>query len=258
MNEEEKSYPLERFIPILMLASIGLAFAVGVLWQKVNFLENGSTAKVAGAQVDSNNAAQPTSNEPQTGKMDKAQADKIPAFSSDEHIRGNKDAELKLISYTDLECPYCKNFHQTLVDVMKEYDGKITWVYRHFPLDPIHPKADKEAEAVECANELAGGNGFWKLADKIFEVTPSNNGLNLDDLPKLAGQVGISGDKLKSCVDSGKYADKVEKQYQGGVTAGVQGTPGSFLVNKKGEAWFIPGAYTMQMLKPIIEEALAS
>jgi protein-disulfide isomerase len=137
-----------------------------------------------------------------------------------------------------------------------EYKGEVAWVYRHYPLDSLHPQAREEALATECAAEQKGTDGFWALTDKIYEVTPSNNGLNLADLPKLAGQVGLDGTKLQTCIDSGKYKDIVEAQYQGGVTAGVTGTPGNFVINDKGEAWLIPGAVPFTTLKQTLDEAL--
>jgi protein-disulfide isomerase len=128
------------------------------------------------------------------------------------------------------------------------------WVYRHFPLDQIHSKADKEAEAVECANELAGNEGFWSLVDKIYEVTPSNNGLNLDDLPKLAAGVGVNENRFKECLDSGKYAKHVEDNYQSGLKAGVRGTPGNILLDTQtGNSILFPGVVPVESLKQGVE-----
>ena len=143
--------------------------------------------------------------------------------------------------------------------MVDEYDGQVAWVYRHFPLDTLHPKADKEAEAVECANELGGEDSFWALTDKIYEVTPANNGLNLDDLPKLAGQVGLNETSFKSCLDSGKFADYVEADYQSGVKAGINGTPGNILLDTKtGKTVSIPGAVPFDSLKSSIDSLLKS
>src|SRR3546814_2871400 len=66
---------------------------------------------------------------------------------------GSPDASVKVIEFSDFECPFCKGFHRTMGQVMEEYgqDGKVAWVYRHFPIDSIHSKARKEAQASECA-----------------------------------------------------------------------------------------------------------
>ncbi|HEY4512123.1 MAG TPA: thioredoxin domain-containing protein [Candidatus Paceibacterota bacterium] len=97
-----------------------------------------------------------------------------------DHIKGNSSAPVKIVEYSDLECPFCKRFHATMLEVMSTYgkDGKVAWVFRHFPLAQLHSKAPKEAEAAECAAELGGNDGFWKFVDKINELTPSNNKLD--------------------------------------------------------------------------------
>lgn len=94
-----------------------------------------------------------------------------------DHIRGSRDAPVTLLEYSDLECPFCKQFHTTLQRATQEYDGKVRWVYRHFPLDALHSKARKEAEAAECA---AAQGKFWEFLDRLFAVAPSNNGLEID------------------------------------------------------------------------------
>lgn len=95
-----------------------------------------------------------------------------------DHLRGDPKASVKVVEFSDLECPFCKRFHLTMQQLMEGYSGKVAWVYRHFPLDSLHPKARKEAEASECAAELGGNDGFWAYIDKLFEITPSNNGLD--------------------------------------------------------------------------------
>ena len=257
MAKEAKSdkSTLERLVPVLLLASIVLAFAVGVLWQKVTVLEN--STDVAGIQVGDPNGAPPDAPPaPPNGKLTAEQVERIPGLAEDDHQRGS--GTVYVIEYSDLECPFCKKFHETLIQVQDEYEGKVVWVYRHFPLDMLHSKARVEAAATECAYEQGGNTAFWAFTDKIYEVTPANNGLELDDLPKLAEEVGLDGDKLQECIDSGKYDDKVEEQYQGGVAAGITGTPGNFIINENGDAWAMPGALPYESIVEIIEEALGN
>ena len=236
---------LEKFVPVLLIITVGLAFAVGVLWQKVSLLESGKVAKNADKDKGTLN-----------GKLSADQVKKIESVSDKDHIRGSLDAEVYLIEYSDLECPFCKQFHKTAQQAVDEYKGQVAWVYRHFPLDTLHSKARNEAAASECAFNLGGEGAFWKFIDKVFSVTPSNNGLDLKELPKIATQIGLSQTAFNSCLSTGGTKDKVEKQYQSGVTAGVSGTPGNFIVNKKGEAWIIPGAVPFETLKLTIDEAL--
>jgi protein-disulfide isomerase len=181
----------------------------------------------------------------------------VEPLKAEDHVRGERNARILLFEYSDLECPFCKRFHPTAKQIVDTYKGEVAWVYRHFPLDQIHSKADKEAEAIECANELGGEDGFWKLTDKIFEVTPSNNGLNQEDLPKLASQVGLNEGKFKTCLDSGKYAAHVEADYQGGIKAGINGTPGNILLDTKtNKTKLIPGALPFDQFKIAIDELL--
>lgn len=249
----------KKFSPPVVPALIGVlvvgAFFIGSLWTKVQYLEkNGVVKSAEGGSPSNNQPAQPSNPYAPV----KAETLNIPAVNDKDHMRGAKDAKLTWIEYSDLECPFCKRVHPDLQKALSEYEGKIRWVYRHFPLDQIHSKADKEAEAAECAGELGGNDAFWAYVDKLFEITPSNNGLNPDELPKIAAQVGLDQAKFKSCLDDGKYAGHVEDDYQGGTKAGVTGTPGNFLLDDKGNAWIIPGAVPYSTIKQLIDNALGS
>ncbi len=106
--------------------------------------------------------------------------------------RGPKDARFVLVEYSDFECPFCKRFHPTVLQLMDDYKDNFAWVYRHLPLDAIHPMARLEAEASECAAEIGGNEGFWKFADALFERTKSNGrSFDKDSLESLAAELGI-------------------------------------------------------------------
>lgn len=183
----------------------------------------------------------------------------VEPLKDEDHVRGDRNARVLLFEYSDLECPFCKRFHPTAKQIVDAYKGQVAWVYRHFPLDQLHSKADKEAEAAECAAEIGGNDGFWKLTDKIFEVTPANNGLNLDDLPALASEVGLNQNRFKQCLDSGRFAARVEEDYQSGIKAGVSGTPGNILLDTKtGKTKLIPGALPLDSFKTEIDSMLQS
>jgi protein-disulfide isomerase len=179
--------------------------------------------------------------------------------SNDDHILGNPNADVIIVEYSDTECPYCKVFHSTLRRVMDEYGkgGRVAWVYRHFPIDSLHPKARKEAEATECANELGGVSKFWEYTNMIYATTNSNNSLDPAELPKIAKSVGLDVTKFNACLSSGKYAAKVEEQYQDAVKAGGRGTPNTILVSKDGTNTTIQGAQPYESLKPVLDALLA-
>ena len=162
----------------------------------------------------------------------------IRAVSEDDHILGNPNAPVVIVEYSDTECPFCKTFHNTMHRLIDEYgkDGKLAWVYRHFPIDSLHSKARKEAEATECAAELGG--------------------LDLSELPKIADEVGIKVSDFESCLSSGKYANKIQEDFQDAVLAGAGGTPYSILVTRSGERIAIEGGQPYDVMKTIIDAAL--
>jgi len=176
--------------------------------------------------------------------------------TEEDHVRGNRDAPVTLIEFSDFECPYCKIFHDTMREVMRDYDGKVRWVYRDFPIDSLHPKARREAEAAECAAALGGTSAFWSYADRIFEITPSNNGLNLDLLPEIAAQIGLDRSQFTLCLESGKYRENVARDLAQGAGAGARGTPYSLVVSQTGRVLVIPGAISYEELRPILDQAL--
>lgn len=180
----------------------------------------------------------------------------VKPVSKDDHVRGSKDAALSIIEYSDFECPFCKRFHPTVQQALKEYDGKVNWVYRHFPLS-FHANAAKESEASECAQELGGNAKFWEYTDKIFERTTSNGtGVALDALVPMAKELGLNEKKFKECLDSGKYAAHVQKDFSEGQTAGIDGTPGNILLTKDGKEARVPGAVPYEQLKSEIDRLL--
>jgi len=180
----------------------------------------------------------------------------IKAVTSDDHIRGSIDAPVKIVEFSDLECPFCKRFHSTLQQVYDEYDGDVAWVYRHFPLDALHPKARKEAEATECAAELGGNEKFWAYLDRIMEVTPSNNRLDESELPKIAAHVGLNVQEFQACLDSGRHKDKVESDVQDALASGGLGTPYSILIGPDGKKAVISGAQPYAQVKSAVDAAL--
>lgn len=199
------------------------------------------------------NAPQPQQAAQQTGDLEQM----IPVTSAD-HIRGDANAPVKVVEYSDTECPFCKRFHTTMQQLVDEYgkNGKVAWVYRHFPLDQLHPKARKEAEATECAAELGGNDKFWSYLDRLMEITPANNGLDLAELPRIAAYVGLDTTKFNECLSSGRYAQKIEEHVQNAIATGGNGTPWSIIVGKNGKKYPLSGAQPYEAVKQLVELAL--
>ena len=178
-----------------------------------------------------------------------------------DHIRGSLGAKVTIIEYSDTECPFCKSFHATMKLVMADYNkngtNEIAWVYRHFPIDSRHPRARKEAEALECANKLGGNDAFWAYTDRIYDVTPSNNGLDPIALPSIAKFVGLDVTKFNACLASGVYASHVASDLANAQATGGPGTPWSIIVTSSGKKTTVDGAEPYDTLKQMIDTALA-
>lgn len=159
----------------------------------------------------------------------------VAEVTSDDHIVGSPNAEVALIEYSDTECPFCQQFHANVRGVIDNYDAdEVAWVYRHFPLAQLHPKAVTEAHALECVAALGGNDAFWTFTNRLYEITPSNNQLDLSVLPDLAVEAGISRSEFTACQESDQYADLVQADYDEAVAAGGRGTPYSVIVADNG------------------------
>lgn len=257
---------MQMILTILLVLSV---FVNGTLWTKVNYLEKGgvgtaiagNTGGAVGAPVGTGGnagvgAGAPAADAGQGAKdMPKVTAeDRLRSANSTNTAQALEKAQVALVEYSDFECPFCKRFHPTAEQAMKEYGDKFVWVYRHFPLSQIHPKAQKLAEGSECAFSMGGNDAFWKLADAVYaeEVAPST-----EELPALAAKTGLDQAAFKTCLDGGKQASIVDASYQGGIKSGVTGTPGNIVVNlKTGETKVIPGAVPYDQLKQAIDSLL--
>jgi protein-disulfide isomerase len=173
----------------------------------------------------------------------------VPAVDNEDHIRGDKNAAITIVEYSDFQCPFCSRFHPTMQQVMKNYNGKVRWVFRHFPLS-FHPNAEPAANASECASEQGK---FWEFADALFGNQES---LGDDFYKKTAADLGLNAKKFADCLSSGKYLEKVRAQSQSGASAGVNGTPGSFVIGEDGQAIPIKGALPYESVKAAIDSLL--
>ena len=169
------------------------------------------------------------------------------SINQNSNVKGDFNAPITIIEYSDFQCPFCSKFHLTVSQALDGYPGKIRWVYKHFPLDNIHSNARPAAEASECAAEQGK---FWEFADGLFENQVS---LGNSFYSQLAGQIGLNTGQFNDCVSSRKYKDKVEADYQEGIKNGITGTPGSFINGEK-----IPGAVPYTSLKTVIDRILSN
>lgn len=182
-------------------------------------------------------------------------AKNAPPPSKDDHVYGNRSAPIALIEYSDFECPYCKRFHDSVKQLVDGSNGQVSWIYRHFPLEGHNPGAEKQAEASECAAELGGNDTFWRFTDAIFTRTHSGGrGFPVADLAPLAEKLGLNKTKFSECLDSGRYAGRVRQQLIDGQRAGINGTPGSILFDRRsGNVRAVIGAQPLSHLRRAVE-----
>lgn len=235
---------------ILIVLALGFFILLGTM------ITGGSLnlGEGSGARAQ-NTGTTPTPTPSPTPSPSRTAGDAPPVTASD-HVRGNPDAAITLIEYSDYECPFCKRFHPTVLQALETYPDDVRLVYRHFPLS-FHANAQKEAEAAECVAELGGNDAFWNYTDAIFERTASNGtGFALTALGPLAKELGVDQTKFQECLDSGKYAQYVQDQMDAGAAAGVSGTPGTFIVNANGESQLVPGALPFESIDQVIQSML--
>ncbi len=180
----------------------------------------------------------------------------VRAITEEDHIKGNPNAPVVIVEYSDYECPFCKRFHVTMNNIMQKYGktGEVAWVYRHFPLDQLHPRnARIVAAASECVNELAGNDGFWQFTDGYMAVTPSNDRTDLKTvLPQLYREIGVDQGAVEECIASGRYDQHVQDDVDNAFLTGGRGTPWSILVTKSGKTYPINGAQSQQTVEQLI------
>jgi len=175
---------------------------------------------------------------------------------SDRHILGEESAKITIVEYTDTECPFCKNFHTTMKEIMKEYKGQVAWEYKHYPIAQLHPKAFHESEALECAWEQKNNIGFWKYVDEIYTRTESNNKLDVAELPKIAQAIGLDVALFNTCLNNGTFVNKIEADITAAQTIKIQGTPTSLLVVDGKVVDVLEGALPIEMVKEKIDKIL--
>jgi len=219
----------------------------GILFVLSHFSGNGgSVSDDSGAAIPSAPQAAPQAPSP------------VDVEIGDAYVKGNKNAKVTIIEYSDFECPFCKKFHTTPPEIVAHYKGKVNWVYRHLPLAFHNPGAQKQAEASECANEVGGNESFWKYADLIYLRTKSNGkGFPLKNLVPLAVEIGLNEEQFKTCLNSGKYAKRIQKDLDDAMKMGISGTPSIVIKNNEtGDIRFKSGAYPAETFIAEIEKLL--
>lgn len=237
------AFKLGIFIGIAIMCIIGFfvllagKFDVKGLVSKNNN-DNVNTNAVNNLGADTNNGNQPA-------------VININPITKDDWVKGDSKAKISLIEFSDTDCPYCTKFHETVNQLLKDYNGKIKVAYRHFPLSSLHPEAPKKAEAIECVGELGGNDKVWAFMDKLFVATKPT----IAQLPDVVKSLGLDSAKFTECLNSGKYTAKVSEQATQAQAAGAQGTPYSVIL--VGDQKIpVNGAYPIAEMKTILDGLL--
>ena len=160
-------------------------------------------------------------------------------------VRGTPGAKVQIVEFSDFQCPYCGAAEPAVLQVLKEYAGKVSLVYLNFPLS-FHPYAEKAAEAYECA--LVQGKS-WEYHDVLFA---NQNALDVQSLKKHASDLKLDSAKFDSCLDGGSKKAVVDADTQKGSSLGVSGTP-TFFINGK----MLVGAQPYSAFKQVIDAELS-
>lgn len=172
-------------------------------------------------------------------------APRIEVASEGFPAKGAESAQVTIVEFSDFECPYCARVLPSLDRVMEEYGDSVRLVFRQFPLNSIHPRAQKAAEASLCA---ADQGKFWEMHDAMFA---DQKGLTVDQLKEKAAGLELDSAAFDACLDDGTYADRVAADLQAGAAAGVTGTPAMFV-----NGLFVNGAVPYEQLAEIIDKEL--
>lgn len=162
---------------------------------------------------------------------------------------GNKEAKVKVIEYSDFQCPYCKVMYPIVEQMLKEYGDKIEFVYKQLPL-PMHPQAENAALASECANEQGKFKAYYDTLFTKQDAWSKTQGTAI--FKQYAVQLRLSGQQFNTCLDSKKYADKVKADQAEGTSFGISGTPGFFIGTE-----FLGGAAQYDTMKQMIDKQLS-
>lgn len=177
----------------------------------------------------------------------------VPGVRPDDHILGNPNADIVIVEYSDIDCPFCAQFHNTMHRIIDEYgkDGRVAWVYRHLPLVQLHPDAGQKAAASECVAQLSDNETFWTYLDTLFERDET-----VADLADIAEEVGVDRAAFESCVANGDGQATVDAHIAE-APAGV-GTPYNVVFAPDGTKLEMRGAQQYDVIQQGIEILLSS
>ena len=162
---------------------------------------------------------------------------------------GNPNAPVKIIEFSDFQCPFCKKFHfESLNKIKEEYvdKGLVVIYYRDFAF--LGPESVQASLASKCSREQ---NKYWEYVDILFENQSGENlgVFNKENLIKFAEKLNMDKEKFEKCLNEGKYINEIQEDIKEAQKIGVRGTPYIIINND-----VIEGAYPYEYIKQVIEK----
>lgn len=239
MSTKEKTNSNKNMAGMIIVAALLFAagFFIGSLYQENQQLKKGVTVA-----ADLGEQALPPPSEDLTKLM--------PVNESDWVIGDPDNAKIVLYEYSDLNCIWCKRFHPVMKQLLSDYDGEIAWVYRHLPFQ----NSAKQSELAECVADQMGADGFWKFVDAYYEkISTTENAANQEAWLDLAVGLGAKRADLKSCLESGKFTEKVAQIQSSAQGMGITGTPATVIVVDGEPKALIPGAIGANQMGTVVK-----
>jgi protein-disulfide isomerase len=229
-------------MPFIFILGLGLGFLLR------DWIPFGSSAPAVASRNASTGAAAPAS--AQGGQQSSSESQQVVRYEvpeDDDPVLGSADAPITIIEFSDYECPFCRRWHtEVYPKLLETYGDQIRFVYRDFPLESIHANAKPAAEAANCANEQGV---FWDFHDKLFSM---ELGLSPEAYQEYASQLDLDTGAFQDCIESGRFQQEVQSDFEFAANLGVRSTP-TFFIN--GIA--VVGAQPFEVFQQVIERELA-
>lgn len=185
--------------------------------------------------------------------------ERVRPVTPEDHLVGNPTAPVMVVEYGDIDSEYTKKFNAIMEQLMTEYapEGKVAWVFRHFPIIALHPNAAIHASAAECAASLGTADAFWRFIDAIAADAPGVNQFDPRDYPSVTARLGIDQAAFERCIAAGTFEARVQDDYTNALLAGAEGSPYIVLMSEGMEPVPINGALPYQSMKEVLDRAVA-
>ncbi|MFH1947041.1 MAG: DsbA family protein [Candidatus Magasanikbacteria bacterium] len=157
-------------------------------------------------------------------------------------VLGKSDNPITIVSFIDFECPYCQGTYLTFKNVITKYESLVKVVFKHLPLENLHPGASLSAQASACANAQ---NKFWEYYNILFLDSDHSQ----DNLINLASQINLEPQSFSACLDSDEYRNNINKDLTDAVELGLVGTPTYFVNGYKMEGALTPEQWDQIILQ---------